>query len=125
MSIDVLVFVPDKGPALQEVARVLRQGAWFAITTWEQDGRSDRLGVEQLADYRPNLQRAGFVVEVYDEVANWKAQQRALLEGIIGAQSDLTDEIGADGAASWARYAQGALDELPLRRYVYALVRRL
>ena len=35
LSMDVLLFVPDKRAALQEVARILKLGSRFVGTTWE------------------------------------------------------------------------------------------
>lgn len=67
ISLDVLVFVPDKAAAVREVARILRPGGRFGFTTWEQSGYSTRLGAPQLADHRPLLAAAGFDVEMYEE----------------------------------------------------------
>lgn len=57
LSLDVLCFVPDKPAVLREVARILRPGARFGFTTWEQEGYSDRLKAVQLTDHAPTLPR--------------------------------------------------------------------
>ena len=124
MSLDVLVFVADQAAGAREVARILRPDARFVFTTWEQAVATERLGVEPLADYRPLLEGAGFEMETYEEPPDWEWQHRALLEGIIAAERDLTAEMGAAGAARWLTYARGAVAELPLRRYVFAVARR-
>lgn len=124
MSLDVLLFVPDKAAAAREVARILRPGGRFGFTTWEQPGYSERLGAPQLADYRPLLAAAGFDVEIYEEPPNWQRQQRALLEGIIASESKLAEEMEAPVAASRVAMARGALAEMPVRRYVFVVARR-
>jgi hypothetical protein len=65
LSLDVLIFVPDKTSAAREFARILRTGGRLGFTTWEQPGYSARLGAEQLADHRPLLEQAGFTIEAY------------------------------------------------------------
>jgi cyclopropane fatty-acyl-phospholipid synthase-like methyltransferase len=124
MSIDVLVFVPDKQAALRETARMLRPGSRFVFTTWEQSEQTERLRAEQLADYRPGLSAAGFRVLTYEEVPGSKDQHRALLEGIIDAEQELAAELGASGAQSWIMYARGALAEVPIRRYIFVVAER-
>jgi ubiquinone/menaquinone biosynthesis C-methylase UbiE len=124
MSLDVLLFVPDKAAAAREVARILRPGGRFGFTTWEQPGYSERLGAPQLADHRPLLAAAGFDVEIYEEPPNWQRQQRALLEGIIASESKLAEEMEATVAASYVAMARGSLADMPVRRYVFVVARR-
>jgi SAM-dependent methyltransferase len=124
MSIDVLIFVPDKRAAMAEAARILKLEHNFVFTTWEQREPTERLGVTQLADYRPTLADTGFLIDEYDEVPGWREQHRALLEGILAAESDLTAEIGAAAASGWTAMASGALREIPIRRYVFVSARR-
>lgn len=129
MSMDVLVFVPDKAAAIGEAARILHPGGRFAFTTWEQLGdsalRSHPLaGVREstrIADHRPLLEGAGFAVETYEEPPGWRRQQRALAEGIAAAAAD----VAADMGAHYPAMARGFLDDLPLLRYVFVVARRL
>lgn len=124
MSLDVLVFAPDKAAALREVARVLRQDGSFAFTTWEQTGGSERLRSPQLADYRPLLDAAGLTVELYGEPLDWRSQQRALVEGIIAAEPELAEEMGRPAAAGYVVMARGMLADFPTRRYVFGVARK-
>jgi SAM-dependent methyltransferase len=124
ISLDVLVFVPEKAAAVREVARILRPGGRFGFTTWEQSGYSARLGTPQLADHRSLLAAAGFDVEIYEEPPDWQRQQRALLEGIIASESELAEEMEAAVAAGFVAMARGALADLLVRRYVCVVARR-
>ena len=124
ISLDVLVFVPDKAAAVREVARILRPGGRFGFTTWEQSGYSAHLGAPQLADHRPLLAAAGFDMEMYEEPPDWQRQQRPLLEGIIGSEPALAEEMEAAVAAGFVAMAHGALADLPVRRYVCVVARR-
>jgi ubiquinone/menaquinone biosynthesis C-methylase UbiE len=124
MSLDVLVFVPDKPAAMREVARILRPHGRFAFTTWEHPGYSARLRAPQLADHRPLLQETGCEIEIYEEPPDWQRQHRALVEGIVAAQTQLTEETGSAAAAGLVAMARGVLAELPVRRYVFVVARR-
>jgi ubiquinone/menaquinone biosynthesis C-methylase UbiE len=136
MSLDVLPFVPDKAAAVAEVARILRSGGRFAFTTWEQVGRSAAADSERAAlsatfqahplvesaraDYRSLLEDAGFAVETYEEPPGWRGQQRALAEGIIAAEEEVTREMGAHYPAM----ARVFVADLPAVRYVFVAARR-
>ena len=59
MSIDALLFAPDKQAALVEFGRVLRHGGRLVFTSW--DYHSQPVGrPPQVADHRPLLVAAGF-----------------------------------------------------------------
>ncbi len=128
MSLDVLPFLPDKAAALREVARILCPGGRFAFTTWEQRGdsalRTHPLQVvsqsARIADYHPLLEGAGLVVETYEEPPDWQRQQRALAEGIVAAEAEVTQEMGAHYPAM----ARGMLADLADLRYVFVVARR-
>jgi SAM-dependent methyltransferase len=124
MSLDVLVFVPNKAAAVREVARLLRPGGRFGLTTWEQSGYSARLGAPQVADHRPLLAAAGFGVETYEEPPDWQRQQRTLVEGIIASEPALAEEMEPAVAAGFVAMARGVLADLPERRYVFVVARR-
>ena len=118
------IFVPDRSAAAHEFARILRTGGRLGFTTWEQSGYSERLGVMQLADYRPILDAAGFTIEAYEEPDDWHRQQRALAEAIIAAETEMSSEISAATSAALAAMAHGTLADMAVRRYVRAVARR-
>jgi SAM-dependent methyltransferase len=128
MSLDVVLFVPDKAAAVREAARILRPGGRFAFTSWEQLGDSalqtHPLPIVResapIADYHQLLEDAGFVVETYAEPPDWRRQQRALAEGIVAAEAEVTQEMGAHYPAM----ARGFLADLPALRYVFVVARR-
>ena len=71
MSIDALLFAPDKRSALVEISRVLRPGGRFVATTW--DYHTQPKGrPPQVPDHRPLLVNTGFEVLRYEETHNWR-----------------------------------------------------
>lgn len=125
LSLDVLLYLPDKLAALHEVARILHPGSWFAFTTWEQSGHSTRLGSAQVSDYRPLLETAGFKVQVYEEVDSWQQQQRGVLSGALDHEKELKEEMGEKNAQWFLNMAQSALSEIDKRRYIFVLAQKL
>jgi SAM-dependent methyltransferase len=125
MSLDVLLFVPDKAAAVREFARILRTGGILAFTTWEQSGYSARIGAEQLADHRPLLAKMGFAIEVHEEPTESRRQQTALAEGLIAAQEDMSKEMEPATAVGLAVMGRGVLDDMLVRRYVRVVAQRL
>ena len=124
LSLDVLLFVPNKSAALQEAARILKAGGILGFTSWEQSGFSERLGSEQCADYRPMIEAAGLIVGSYEEPPDWRQQQHALAEGLIAAEEELSGEIGSVVAGRFAAMARGVLTDMPSRRYVQVLAHK-
>jgi 2-polyprenyl-3-methyl-5-hydroxy-6-metoxy-1,4-benzoquinol methylase len=124
LSLDVLLFVPDKAAAIRECARILRAGGMLGFSTWEQSGYSARLGAEQLADHRPLLEANGFVIEAYEEPEGWQRQHRALAEGLIAAEADMAKDMAAATAAELAAMGRGVLADIPVRRYIRVVARK-
>ena len=124
LSLDVLIFVPDKPAAAREFGRILRTGGRLGFTTWEQSGYSARLGAEQLADHRPLLERAGFAIETYEEPADWRRQQRALAKGLVAAEPEMSREMDPKNAGALATMARGVLADMAARRYVRVVARK-
>ena len=136
MSLDVLLFVPDKAAAVREVARILRPGGRFAFTTWERLGRPDGddpqrraladtfqahpLLESARADYRQLIQNAGLDLQTYTEPPGWRDQQRALAEGIVATEAEVTEDMGRHYPAM----ARVFLADLPGLRYIFAVTRR-
>ena len=95
MSVDALLFAPDKAAALEELARVLRPGGRLVATTW--DYSSQPAGrPPQLADHRPLLAEHGFSVLLYEETTEWEANQRRLDALLLESVEELATESGDD-----------------------------
>ena len=124
LSLDVLLFVPNKAAAVYEFARILKTGGVLGFTTWEQSGYSERLGAEQCPDYRPLVEAAGLAVEAYEEPPDWQRQQRALAEGLIAGETEMSRGMEATVAARFAAMGRGVLADMPLRRYIRVAARK-
>jgi SAM-dependent methyltransferase len=125
LSVDALLFVPDKLAAAREVARLLRAGARFAFTTWDSAlPRLTGIAAPQVPDHRPLLEAAGFVVEAYEETPGWEARQRAVYERMRAARAALVAELGAVVAARRLVEAEHRPAELPHLRRVLIVARR-
>jgi SAM-dependent methyltransferase len=88
MSVDAFWMVLDKAGALREMARVLRAGGRFAMTTW----------IPAYMDVKALLHPAGFDPLSIHETAGWKARQLAVYEGILRHRHELPGAIGAAAA---------------------------
>jgi len=97
MSIDALLFTPDKAAAARELARVLRPGGRLVLTTW--DYHSQPVGrPPQVPDHRPLLDDAGFDVTRYEETPDWLLRQREISRLLLEASDELAAEDGSDPA---------------------------
>jgi SAM-dependent methyltransferase len=95
MSIDALLFTPDKSAAVSELRRVLRLGGRLVFTSW--DYRRQPVGrPPQVADHRPILASGGFEVLVYDETEDWLARQKQTTAALLAAADELAAETGDD-----------------------------
>lgn len=113
ISIDTLMFVPDKLGAICEIARILRPEASFVFTVWESK-RPNKFN-----DYRLLLSEAGFVVDLYKETLDWERRQRKVYQTILDSKDLLIKETGEEGAESrhWIKVAKTMLPVLKnLRR---------
>ena len=97
MSVDALLFAPDKGAALTELARVTRRGARLVMTSW--DYAPQPVGRPlQVHDHRPLLEDAGFGVLAYEETEAWRDRQTRVCELLLDAVDELAAESGRDPA---------------------------
>jgi len=71
-------------------------------------------------DYCRLVEEAGLQVEICEEPPKWRTQQRRLAEGIVAAESEVTQEMGAHYSAM----ARGFLKNLSKVRYLLVVARR-
>lgn len=102
MSIDALLFSPDKQAALVEIARVLRPGGRVIFTTW--DYSSQPAGrPPQVADHRPLIDAAGLRLVSYDETPDWERRHRETdrllmerVEDVAAESNEPVDDVRRD-----------------------------
>jgi SAM-dependent methyltransferase len=105
MSVDALIFSPDKAAALVELARILVPGGRLVLTTW--DYHSQPVGrPPQVPDHRPLLDEAGFELVSYEETEAWRERQERIGEALLAAFEDLAAESGEDPEAVRADLAE-------------------
>ena len=91
MSIDALLFAPDKAAALAELARIVAPGGRVVLTTW--DYHSQPVGrPPQVADHRPLLDKAGFDTVSYEETVAWHERQERIGGALLAAADELAIE---------------------------------
>ena len=106
MSVDAILFAPDKSAAFMEMARVLRHGGRLVFTTW--DYRSQPVNrPPQVDDHRPLLEAAGFGIKVYDETEDWFGRQSRTGAALLAAAEELAVESAVDVAT-----VRGGLEEM-------------
>jgi SAM-dependent methyltransferase len=105
LSIDALWMVWNKPAALAEIARILRPGARFVLTTWE----------PAYLDHARLLARAGLVVDLREETPDWQQRQRAVYAAVHAETEALRRELGpgAEVILAEARDTPGTLAGTP------------
>lgn len=93
MSVDALIFTPDKPAAARELARVVRPGGRLVMTTWDYH-RQPVNRPPQVDDHRPLLEAAGFEVERYEATVDWEARQRHTTDLMRAQVEALAQESG-------------------------------
>jgi SAM-dependent methyltransferase len=93
MSIDALLFTPDKAAAAKELARAVRPGGRLVVTTW--DYHQQPAGrPPQVPDHRPLLAAAGLRVLAYDDTPDWERRHRQIDRLLMERVADLAAEAG-------------------------------
>ena len=94
MSVDALLFAPDKRAAAAELARIIVPGGRLVLTSW--DYHSQPVGrPAQVADHRPLLDEAGFDTVGYEETEAWRERQERTGQALLAAVGELAAESGA------------------------------
>jgi ubiquinone/menaquinone biosynthesis C-methylase UbiE len=115
LSIDALTFVPNQLKALCEILRILRSGALFVFTSFEQ--KDPRPG----KDYGSLLNKAGFEVKLYEETPDWNRRQREVYERVLENKEILIKDMGKEGASLWILEAKGFLPTLKFSKRILAV----
>ena len=125
MSIDAFQYAPDKRAAVAEFARIVRPGGKVSFVCFEVGpGKAEGvpvLGVDPVDDYRPLLEEAGFVLDVYDETPGWQDRVYGVFQALIDASDALNAEMGERAAASALAEAMLTVTVKPYPRRVLAV----
>ena len=97
MSVDALLFAPDKRAAAAELARILAPGGRLVLTSWDYH-RQPAGRPPQTDDHRPLLDQAGFDVLGYKETEAWHERQERTGRELLAAAVELAAESGGDAA---------------------------
>jgi SAM-dependent methyltransferase len=97
MSVDALLFAPDKRAAAAELARILAPGGRLVLTSWDYH-RQPAGRPPQVDDHRPLLDQAGFDVLGYEETEAWRERQGQTGHALLAAAAELAAESGDEVA---------------------------
>lgn len=122
MSEDALQYTPGKEAAVAEAARILRPGGRLVLTAYELSRERAAglpvLGVDPVEDYRPALTKAGFSVELYEEVPGWPEPMTTTYSTILEARDTLIREMGEPAVAALFMEMSVTVEQRPYRRRV-------
>ena len=122
MSEDAIQYAPDKRAAMNEAARILREGGRFVFTVFEVDPERAAglpgFGADPVADYRPLLEEAGFDVDIYEGVSGWPEPMTAAYSAVVAASEALEQEMGEVAARALVLEMSLTLQQKPYTRRV-------
>jgi ubiquinone/menaquinone biosynthesis C-methylase UbiE len=127
MSVDAIQYAPEIAPAFTEIRRILRPGGRLAFAAFELDaGHVAGLPVwrDPVSDYRPLLERVGFEVLRYEQLAGWYEQVMATFTAIIDARQELEAELGTAAAGALIAEASITIELQPYIGHVLCVARR-
>ncbi len=107
---------------MAEAARILRPGGRFVFTAFELNPETAAnlpiLGVDMVDDYRPLLDKAGFSVEIYEEVPGWPEPMTAAYAEVVEAKEKLTEDMGEAPVGALVLEMSMTLGAKPYKRRV-------
>ena len=98
MSVDALLFSPDKNAAIREIARIIRPRGRLVFTSFDYTGRPVGRPA-QVSDHQPLLKEAGFRILAYEETEDWHHRLKATGDALLAAAGELAAESGGDPGA--------------------------
>ena len=105
MSIDAMLFTPDKAAAFRELRRVARPGGRLVMTSW--DYHSQPVGrPPQVPDHRPPAETGGFEVIAYEDTDSWRDRGLRAGQGLL----EVADELAAESGESIEEVRSGLLE---------------
>jgi len=116
VSVDALLFAPDKAAALAELRRVARPGARLVFTSWHYNEQP--VGHRESTTTRPLLEAAGFEVLAYEETEDWRRRATDTVAGLLENVEELAAEREED-----VEVVRGRLKEM--RATIPAMRRRV
>jgi SAM-dependent methyltransferase len=124
MSVDALLFAPDKQAAVAELGRVLRHGGRLVFTSWDYHSQPANRP-PQVADHRPLLVAAGFLVQDYDETQGWFERHARVDAGLLAAAEELAAESGEDVGAVRTNIEEMHANLATMLRRVFVVARKM
>ena len=91
MSVDALLFTPDKAAAMAELRRILRPGGRLVLTSWDYHAQPTGRP-PQVPDHRPIAEAAGFAIVAYEDTEDWRNRVRGTTLGMLEAVDELAAE---------------------------------
>lgn len=111
VSFDAVWLATAQLTALKELARILRCGARFVFTSWEQHIPMPFVN-QPVKDYRPLLAEAGFEIESYEYLAHSEQLMMTVYQQLRDSYETLVSEMGPaiEGLIQEAHFVPGLID---------------